>query len=162
VTSRKSSAESRVPIGNTQRRVHFFHPSFDTIHPSLGFPLTLNPRRPVFYTFDALSSPSRINFFRRKTPVSSIPSWKRISFGLAHNQMTNTQNVYVRTGLPDRPNARREICSLNVSHGNQCDLLLEASSSCRSTTSRLNAAGFWRGGNCLNASICWATSACIP
>ena len=36
------------------------------------------------------------------------------------------------------------------------------SSSVRSTASRLNEAGFWRGGNCLNPSICCATTACIP
>jgi hypothetical protein len=37
-----------------------------------------------------------------------------------------------------------------------------ASSRSRSTASRLNDAGFWRGGNFLNASIWPATTACIP
>ena len=36
-----------------------------------------------------------------------------------------------------------------------------ASSSVRSTASRLNEAGFWRGGYFLKFAICWATIACI-
>ena len=36
-----------------------------------------------------------------------------------------------------------------------------ASSSVRRTASRLNEPGFWRGGNFLKFSICWATTACI-
>ena len=44
----------------------------------------------------------------------------------------------------------------------QWSLLLVASSSCRFTASRLNEAGFWRGGNFTNASICPATIPCMP
>jgi len=47
-------------------------------------------------------------------------------------------------------------------NGGQWSLPLPASSSCRSTASRLNAAGFWRGGNRTNPSISPVTSACMP
>jgi hypothetical protein len=52
--------------------------------------------------------------------------------------------------------------SLNGKWENQWSLLLVASSSCRITASRLNEAGFWRGGNFTNASICPATIPCMP
>ena len=40
-------------------------------------------------------------------------------------------------------------------------LLPAAAWSCRSTSSRLNAPGFWRGGNLTKSAICCATSPCI-
>jgi hypothetical protein len=39
---------------------------------------------------------------------------------------------------------------------------LWASCSFLKTASRLNEAGFWRGGNFMNAAIWWDTNACIP
>jgi hypothetical protein len=43
----------------------------------------------------------------------------------------------------------------------QCPALPRASSNLRNSASRLNDAGFWRGGNDLNSSISPATIACI-
>jgi len=66
-----------------------------------------------------------------------------------------------RKARPARSGAPLSLFSKATDPARQCCPPPLASSSVRSTASRLNEAGFWRGGNFLNPSICCATTACI-